>query len=512
VALEIRLAELVGTLSLATDAAIGFPDAHALRSATLAVRLAEASGAEPATASDAFYLALLALCGCTAESDVAAAVLGDEVSFGSHVPGIDFGRPAEMLPAVLRAARRDRGLFEGLAAMAGVLANLPRMTAVGRAHCEVAVHLAARFGFDEGFQSALFQMFERWDGSGHPRRLRAEAIARPTRIAQLAIDVDVGFGIGGLEGAIALSEKHAGRGLEPALVECFVAHAADICAALEHPSPWTAAMEAEPAPQRMARGEAVDEALRAIAHFADLKSRYTHDHSSGVAARVAMAGKRLGLDAATLKDATRAALVHDVGRVAVSAAIWDKREPLTDVEREKIRLHSYVGERILSRSPALAAVSALATLAHERLDGSGYHRRLPANACSVAARLLAAADVLQALLEERPHRAAFTLERAHAMLRELADEGALCREAVAALLDAPAEARTGQAPAGLTERELDVLRLVARGLTNKEVASALQISAKTVGHHLQHVFEKLGVTTRAAATMIALQRGLTGVD
>jgi HD-GYP domain-containing protein (c-di-GMP phosphodiesterase class II) len=204
-----------------------------------------------------------------------------------------------------------------------------------------------------------------------------------------------------------------------------------------------------------------------------------------------------------------AGLLHDVGRVAVTAAIWEKSGPLTDAERERIRLHTYAGERVLMRAPALSRVAEIATLAHERLDGSGYHRRLPGSALSVCARLLAAADVFHALGEERPQRAALEAERAVSELRTMAENGCLCPDAVRAVLaaaehPAPAPAR----PGGLTDREVEVLRLVARGLTNKEIAAALEISPKTAGHHIEHLFEKLGVRTRAAATMIALQRGL----
>jgi HD-GYP domain-containing protein (c-di-GMP phosphodiesterase class II) len=287
------------------------------------------------------------------------------------------------------------------------------------------------------------------------------------------------------------------------------ANAAKLCAAIEVSSPWDSLMATEPGPQRTIDGDAIDDGLRAIAHFSDLKSRFTRGHSTGVANRAAGAARRAGLTSAEQQTIYRAGLLHDVGRVAISAAVWDKVEPLTDAERERIRVHSYIGERILSRAPALAAAAEIATLTHERLDGTGYHRRLPAVACSPAARILAAADVYQALTEERPHRPAFDAAAAARELNAMATAGALCPDAVAAVVNADREPERRRArPSALSDREVEVLRLVARGLTNKEVASALGISTKTAGHHLQHIFEKLGVTTRAAATMVAMQRGL----
>jgi HD-GYP domain-containing protein (c-di-GMP phosphodiesterase class II) len=507
---HVRLAELVGTLSMATDAGVGMPDHHALRGATIAVRLAELMGADERTVRDAFYLPLLAMSGCTAESHTAAEALGDEVAIGVETYGLDFGRASEMLPAVLRLARRGRSPIGGIVSMVRTMGKLTQMAEVGRAHCEVAIHLAERFGFDEPFRAALYQAFERWDGSGKPTAVKGEAISYGMRIAHVAIDANIGHRLGGVEGAVALTRKHAKRGLDPAIVERFTKVAGDVCRPLDDPSPWNVAMASELGPHRTVSGEAIDEALRAIAHVTDLKCRFTRSHSTGVAALAGAAARKLGLGAETEQALARAGLVHDVGRVAVTAAIWDKPGPLTDTERESIRLHTYVGERVLSRAPSLSAVAEIATLAHERLDGSGYHRRLPAAACSPAARVLAAADVYQALREARPHRAAVGADQAAHELSAMVRNGLLCPDAVGAVLAAAGHAsRPPERPSGLTDREVEVLRLVARGLTNKEIANTLDISVKTAGHHVQHVLEKLGVTTRAAATMVAMKTGLT---
>jgi len=179
-----------------------------------------------------------------------------------------------------------------------------------------------------------------------------------------------------------------------------------------------------------------------------------------------------------------------------------------------VRMHSYFTERILARLDSLAPACALAALAHERLDGGGYHRRLAAAGVSYGARILAAADVYHAMTEARPHRAALTAEQAATGVRAEAQAGRLDRDAVEAVLAAagqPADAGKRTYPAGLTDREVEVVRLLARGLTNKEIANALDISVKTAGHHVQHIFEKSGVTTRAAATLFAMQQGLVEI-
>jgi HD-GYP domain-containing protein (c-di-GMP phosphodiesterase class II) len=505
----VRLFELVGTLSVAADAAAGMPDYHALRGAILSARLARMLAVDADTLMQAYYLPLLAMSGCTAESHLAAGALGDEVAIGVEAYGLDWGRPSEMLPVVLRLVSRGRGPVGGAVAVVRAFANLTQAFEVGRAHCEVATHLAERFGFDERFRAALFQAFERWDGGGRPARLKGESIALGMRIAHVAIEANVGHRLGGVEGAVSLVKRRARRGLDPTLVERFVRAAVEICAPLETVSPWAAALDEEPEPRRMLEDGAIDEGLRALAHFADLKCRFTRSHSTGVSALARAAARRVGLSVAETLAVSRAGLIHDVGRVAVTAAIWEKAQALSDAEREKIRLHTYVGERVLARAPSLAGAAEIATQAHERLDGSGYHRRLPASACTMAARILAAADVYHALREERPHRPAFDADRSASELNGMVTRGELCPEAVAAVLGAAGHVGLSPArPSGLTDREVEVLRLVARGLTNKEVAVELGIATKTAGHHVQHVLEKLGVTTRAAATMIAMRGGL----
>jgi HD-GYP domain-containing protein (c-di-GMP phosphodiesterase class II) len=499
----------VGTLSIAADLSAGMPDGHALRSAVAAAAFAVELGVDSEVARHAYYLPLFAMAGCSAEAHTAASVVGDEILFGERIYGRDVGRMSEVLPVVLRLVTRGKSPLAGLVAGVRTLSRLPLMPDVSRAHCEVAVQLAASFGFDAAFRAALYRIFERWDGTGLPERARGDALPLALRIAHVAGEANVGHRLGGVETAIALVRERAGRGLDPELTERFASVAARACAGLEHPSPWAAAMEAEPAPERAAGPEDVEQALLAMAHFADLKCRFTHGHSTGVAALCAQAARQLDLGDEHERSLRWAGLLHDVGRVAVTAGIWEKSEPLTDAERERIRLHTYAGERVLARAPALKTAAEIATLAHERLDGSGYHRRLPGSELSMSSRILAAADVFQALREDRPHRAAVNDDRAAAELGSMAAGGALCPDAVRAVLaavqhSAPAPARQS----GLTDREVEVLRLVARGLTNKEIASALEISPKTAGHHVQHVFEKLGVRTRAAATLMAMQRGL----
>ncbi len=216
----------------------------------------------------------------------------------------------------------------------------------------------------------------------------------------------------------------------------------------------------------------------------------------------------LGFDAAELVTIRRAALVHDLGRVAVPVRIWEKNDSLTLDDWEQVRLHAYHTERVLVRSPFLAELASAASFHHERLDGSGYHRGVAAPALDPMVRLLAAADAYQAMTEPRPYREAFSpAEAADALTAEVRARR-LASEAVNAVLEAAGHRSPPvERPAGLTEREFEVVRLLARGLQTKQVARLLQISTKTADYHIQNAYRKMGVSTRAGATLFAMQHG-----
>jgi len=183
------------------------------------------------------------------------------------------------------------------------------------------------------------------------------------------------------------------------------------------------------------------------------------------------------------------------------------------IERERVRLHAYHGERVLAQAPELAELAALVGQHHERADASGYHRGIAAAGLGRASQILAACDVYRGMTEARAHRPPRTAEEAAASLADEARRGSLDRDAVAAVLAAAGHRRAGVAlrasrPDGLTEREAEVLQLIARGLSNKEIGRALHISAATAKNHAAHIYEKTGVATRAAAALYAVTRRL----
>jgi HD-GYP domain-containing protein (c-di-GMP phosphodiesterase class II) len=491
--------ELLGALSLATDLGTGQPLEHALGACLVTVALGERAGVPEDVLAAAYDLALLHSIGCTADAFEAARLYGDDLAVRAAYAAIDPADPRQIVGFLARHAGAGRAPLPRAAALAGALAAGPRRArAAFAAHCEVAQRLAPRFGVGPLAQAALGFVFERWDGRGQPAGVRGESIPLAARLLHVARDA-------ALLGADAVAAR-AGSAYDPRLAAlCSPA----VCAVLERPDRWDAAISAAPGARVPLAGDALDDACRAAGEFADLKSPWTLGHSAGVADLAEAAAWRLGRPAEEAAAVRRAGLLHDLGRVGVSNAIWDKRGPLSDAESERVRLHPYFTERALARSPRLAPLGALAAAHHERLDGSGYHRGLPAAMLELPARLLAAADAFRAMTELRPHRPAHPPEVAAKALRAEAAAGRLDADAVDAVLAAAGRPVAPRArPGGLTEREVEVLRLLARGLTNRAMAAELGLSAKTVGHHVEHIYAKAGVSSRAAAALFAVESGL----
>jgi HD-GYP domain-containing protein (c-di-GMP phosphodiesterase class II) len=507
----VRLVEVLGTLSLAIDLNVGQSMEHALRSAIIAVRLGDALGLDETELTDCYYLALLRHVGCTAEARTAAAVFQDEITARPWFAPVVNGRRSEMFAAILRNMGKDQRPLERARRLVGTFMGLPKLLHAVDAECEVARQLAKRWGFGAAVQCALTQALERWDGQGMPNQLRGEAIARPMRVTQLALDAELFFQLGGIEAAVAMARQRAGRAHDPAIVERFCADAPRLVADLDQSSIWELALATEPGPRPRLAPAQFDTTARAIADFVSLQSPYLTGHSSGVSDLADRAARGLRLPEADVVTLRRAGWLHDLGRVAVSAGIWTKPGPLSEGEWERVRLYPYHTGRILARSEALAPIGVLAALHQERLDGTGYHRGLGSTALSLSARVLAVADVYQALTEPRPHRPARTADQAADELRTEVRAGRLDSEAANAVLAAAGHRVRSTRhtwPAGLSDREVDVLRLVARGLGNREMAERLGISDRTVHHHIQHIYQKLGISTRAAATLFAMQHNL----
>ncbi|HEX9122824.1 MAG TPA: HD domain-containing phosphohydrolase [Actinomycetota bacterium] len=506
----IRLAELVAAFSLATDLGLGQPVEHVLRSWLIAARLGDQVGLRAHERQCLYYVVTLAWVGCVAETPVVAALFGDDIAFRRDGLSVDrAGLP--MLGFALSHVGAGSPTLHRL--RLGATMVVTRGAAVERgllSHCLTTAQMAERLGLGGEVCDPLQQVFTRWDGKGVPSGVGGEGIAPLVRLFHLADCVEVLHRADGIDAAVGVARARRGTQFDPAVVDAFSSAAGEVLADLEAVTDWNELIDREPDLQQRLTGGGLDAALEAIADFTDLRSPSRAGHSRAVAGLSARAAELCGLPEDEVSNLRRAALVHDLGMHGLPATIIDKPGPLTATESERMRMHAYYTERMLTRPPALARIGAVAALANERLDGSGYHRGLSAVAIPAAGRILAAADAFQAMSEPRPHRPALSSKAATDALWADVRAGRLAADAVDAVLVAAgqrrAKRRTG--PAGLTPREVEVLVLIARGASNKQVARALGITTKTAGTHIERIYTKIGASTRSTATLFAMQQGL----
>lgn len=467
VAVTVTVADAAQVLALIGDLAMGQPPGHAVRAARLAVRIAALAGASPVESERARMVALLRWTGSTANAAGFAALMGDDVR-GRHA----------MLTRTLPA--RHPLTFSSAAPLAQI-------------HCEVAGDIARMLGLPAAVEESLRHSFERIDGSGMPLRLRGAEIPEAVSWAALAGDVEILFRAHGLDTALRLIGQFAGRKYPAALVQRVAAQARGWLDTLHDDIVSHAGDPASPTVP-----------LTLVADVLELKLPWLAGYSRRVAGLASHAARQAGLSAARQDSLRRAALLHGVGRAGVPNAVWQRPGRLRPADWEQVRRVPYWTARVALHVPALAAAARLASGAYERLDGSGYHRRLVQEELDTDHRLLAAAAAWTALCSPRPWRAAYDPAAATALLAAQAVR--FDRAAVDAVIAAahdtrpPAPARGGP----LSAREVEVLRRVSTGEGTRDTARALRISPAAVRTHMESILAHLGCTTRAAATLKAL--------
>ena len=505
---EIRVVEVLAALALTTDLASGVAFEKGLRTCAVATAFTGALGLAGEERRAVFEAALLRAIGCTAHAPENGAMFGDDVAFQASLKELDPGDPA-----VFARQLQEFGSWAGADApkLARVFQREAATTGprAARAGCDVSRALGRRLGLTGAAIDALDEVYERWDGLGIPDGVAGDALTYTARIVHVAEQAVLSHETGGRAAALAEIRRRAGGHLDPDLVAAFTAAAESTLAPLAEPDILAAVLAAEPGPVAFVPFGDVGRLCSALAVVGDLKGLYLLGHSAHVAEVVTASGRLAGLEPSELADLRAAALVHDLGRVTVPSSVWDSPKPLGIADLERVRLYSYWTGRVLERVPALRPLALVASAHHERTDSTGYHRGVPAADLPFAARLLAAADVFAALTEPRPHRPAMSVTAAVAELVDAASAGQLDPSACAAMVEAAGLPRPRlPLPANLSEREAEVLRLAARGLSNRTIGTRLGISDRTVGHHLAHIYDKTEVRTRAGIAVFAMEHGL----
>jgi len=503
----------MATLSYASDLGLGQPMAHCMRQTVVALRMAGLAGASGRELEATYYLGLMMNVYCHADAAEQARWFGDDISMKSDTFDLlDMSTARMVAVMVRRVGSHGSGVARARRLAAFPAAGVKQVLSFATTHCTLGSQFAEQVGLDEAVCVAIRQGYEQWDGKGYPDHLRGEEIGLPARLVQLAGPVEVVARRRGVEAAVAVARRHRGTQFDPAVVDLFCSHAPELLDGLDRASDWDAVLGAEPELSRRVSGAGLDQVLEAMADLVDMKSPCLAGHSRGVASLACAAARAAGYPDDDVTVLRRAGLIHDLGRLGVSNAIWDKPGPLTGAESERIRLHPYLTERMLARVGALSRSREIAARHHERLDGSGYPRGLTAASLTPPDRLLAAADAYHAMTEPRPHRAPLGPGQAARELRAEVAGGRLDSEAAEAVLAAAGHRVPARRawPGGLTAREAEVLGLLARGHSNRDIAHRLVITPKTAMNHVEHIYAKLGISSRAAATLYATQHGLMG--
>jgi HD-GYP domain-containing protein (c-di-GMP phosphodiesterase class II) len=504
--MALRLSDPLIGLSAIADLGRGLEPGHAARTCFIACRLARELDVDDEIIRVVFYTALLQHIGCVAHAhDTAPLDRGRNIEVNAASDRTDFSRPADILNTFLPALTDGGDIATRLRR---VLPAIQMAKVVARTSCEVAETTARRIGLPAEVQTAVRHITEWFNGKGGFLRQTSADIPLAARVVLTAFTVSIFDQLGGPDAAFQATKTRSGKMLDPAIVDAFRRTGEGILAELAASDVLSTLADEEPEPKTGVDDDRIDQISVAFGEAVDLKAPFTHGSAGRAFDIVGQAAFDLGLEDGICAEARRSAALRDIGKAALTNALIEKPGRLTEIDREQVRLHAYHTERVLGRSQALRGEAALAGMHHERVDGTGYHRGSSGSSIPMGARVIAAADALVAMTQPRPYRAAFGLDEACGWISS--DRG-FDPEAVAAVIDAAhgvSHRRRQRVPAELSDRQLEVLRLVAQGLSNRQIAERLVLSSRTAEHHVQDIYLKIGVSSRAAAALFAVEHGL----
>lgn len=511
-----RLVDLLAGLSRLADLGFGLQAGDSVRSAALATVVGRSLDLPEVDVRAAMYTALLLHVGCVGYAHESTRVFGDEFVMNLAAERTNLADARDIARTLVPAMMRGRGRWDRLRLAVTAASRGP---ALGRAYdtvtCEVGRDAARRLGLPGEVQRSVYHAAEWWNGGGAPTGLAGDDIPVGVRVVGVTSAAVVLRSIGGTHLAVKAIRSRRGGMIDPGLADHYGHHADTLHAEVDAADPYELLLESEPRPVVSVVDPQLVDVVRVFGDLADLKTPWTYGHSRGVATLARATGRELALGRSDLARLEVAGHLHDVGRVAVSNLVWEKPGPLSSSDWEQVRLHAYHSERILAGSKRLAPLAQLVGAHHERGDGSGYHRGTGTGELSVPARVLAAADAYQAMTQPRPHRPALAPEQIERELSEEAGRGRFDPDVVNAVLtaaghDAPKVRR--EPPAGLTDRQVEVLRQVAEGCSNRQIAERLVISRRTAEFHVQQIYRKIGTSKRASAAMFAMEHDLLPKD
>lgn len=480
------LLDVIRAIAFIGDLAMGQPIDHSMQAAWIASRISKTIGESNQRQTEASLVALLRWSGCTANTPEFSQLFGDDIT----------GRQS-----MLATLSASSGLRQGTAH------KKPSFFSLSKIHCEVSGEISRLLGLDVETQFALSHLFESYDGNGAPQGLRGSDIPNSVYLSSLAGDLEIYSRLYGHQQACTLISSRADS-LYPSHLAAVVIANSELW--LSEMSKGITYNEVFPKSTELHQQQTQ---LELVADIIDLKLPWMLGFSRQTAKLACTTAVKLGLSSHLQKKIYSASLIHGLGRASVPNKIWDLPRPLSASEWEQVHLVPYWTFRTIRQIDSLAHAAELASYSYERSNGSGYFRGVSAKNIPLGGQILAAATTFTACMQPRPWREAMTHEDAFNLLQQEAQEGRLDKAVVNALLSGDQcgmnfNSNTESLTLVLTKRELDVLRCISGGASNKVTAIKLSISHSTVRTHMESIFRKLGCTTRAAATLKAIQLGL----
>ncbi|MCC5815221.1 MAG: HD domain-containing protein [Leptospira sp.] len=499
----IQVHQLIIPLSLSCDLANGNPAETALRTAIISIRIGERLGMSKFHISNLAYISIIRFMGCTSYSSEEASFLGNEILIRRALAHVDPDDSWEVIQNLFFKNRSGLS-WKGVKNILVNSGNLYHDMAAS--HCDTAGLFAADLGLPSEVQKALHEFYERWDGKGEPIGLKGEEISIYARIISLAYFLELVHDRLSISELMSFVKKKMSKQFDPSLAqhidEELFFNLSDESIAKELEKAMSAKSFASQSEEKIAE---------VFGKMVDLKSQFTVNHSSQVCELAIKIAESLSLDENEMDSLKLAAYLKDLGMLSIPNQIIESKSSLKISEKESIRLHPYTTMRILSPTNLPTAVSEIAGTHHERLDGSGYHRSLKDSGISKSSRVLAVADQIVAMRSNRSYRKAFSETELKKEIYKDVKDGKLCKNTVDAGLESLGYYIKKSKPKnsfGLTEREIEVLQKISQGLTNPEIAKEFKLSPRTIQHHSIHIYNKMGVSSRAGATLLAIQNGI----
>jgi HD-GYP domain-containing protein (c-di-GMP phosphodiesterase class II) len=433
----LRLSDVVSALTFALDITEGQPEGHALRTCFIGMQLGAELNLDSQQLSDLYYALLLKDLGCSSNAAKLSTLFGaDDLEVKKHYKTANLDELSSGVKFVLGNAGTQQPLQKRIKHILDVsLGRGGGTQALTEIRCERGATIAKQIGFSQGISEAIRALDEHWDGAGHPYKLEGEAIPLLGRILCLSQTVEVFFQSYGPEAACAMAKSRSGSWFDPQVVRAFLK--------VQAGEGFWETLLSDQLPQKVAAFEPQDKIIfsdeaqldrvaEAFAQVIDAKSPWTYQHSEGVRTFAVGAATQLNFEPQRLRELSRAALLHDLGKLSIPNTILDKPGRLTDEEFAVIRKHPEYTEQIMKRVKPFESLAVIAGAHHERMDGRGYHRGVSAGTLPLEARLLAVADQFEALTATRPYRQGLTPEAAITLIAKDAGQG-VCEISLGAL-------------------------------------------------------------------------------